>query len=251
MRATDRHVPRTIHRDIRRHAGPFLAVLVAWAVAGAAQAAPLSFTGTLALQVATLPPVAVTGAGVAEVSGDSVSLPGGAFATTGLVVPVTDPAAFPILGVQVTAQNAAGTFASGAGPMPLIGAAKVCLFGECSALPVSNLTVPISVVGGSGTATITAAVNLTVLGAPWTTGTVSVGTLTAMGGTTGGGAVAGGTLHLVTPVLVSTNIGSFTLVPIFGSLALSFVPEPGTLLLLGSGLGALALAGRARRRGSA
>ena len=51
----------------------------------------------------------------------------------------------------------------------------------------------------------------------------------------------------MTPVFLSINIGASAVVPIFGILDVHFIPEPGTLLLLGSGIARLVLFGRTRR----
>ena len=202
------------------------------------------------------------GTGTATVNGS-----GGAGHLTGLggpgrtvriwsfVLPITDPTVFPIAGVQVTAANGAGNFAGfgGAGfggVMPIVGAAKVCLFGSCSAA-VSNLSVPLTVVGQGGVALVTGAVNLTVIGAPWTTGTAAVGTaFTAMGGVSplSNTGAPWGNVTLVTPPFISTNIGASAILPAFGILNLHFVPEPGTLMLLGSGIAGLVAFGRSRVR---
>jgi len=45
---------------------------------------------------------------------------------------------------------------------------------------------------------------------------------------------------------VSTNIGASAVLPAFGILTLQFVPEPGTLILLGSGIAGLVAIGRRR-----
>ena len=232
----------------------FAASLLAFGLAGQAQAANLGFTGSLAISLVGNT-VSIAGTGTAIVNGaggpggavNSIELAGGTFATAGFVLPITDPGAAPIRGLQVTASNSAGAFANSpiGGTMPLVGATKVCLFGACSAA-VANLAVPLAPVGAGGNAFITAAVNLTVIGAPWTTGTVSIGTVTEMGA--GGNASASGTVSLVTPVFVSTNIAPSAVVPVFGILNLHFVPEPGTLVLLGAGIAGLISYGRTRSK---
>ena len=229
--------------------------------AGQAQAVNLGYTGGLAVQVASLDPVVVPGGGTATVNGSGgpghltgLQLGANAFQITGFIVPVTDPGAFPIAGLQATVANAAGNFAGSGGAgfggqMSLNGTAKVCLFGPCSAA-VSNLNVPLNVVGVGGAATVMGAVNLTVVGAPWTTGTVAVGTITAMGGVSplSNTGAPSGAVTLVTPIFISTNIGASAVVPAFGILSLHFVPEPGTLVLLGSGIAGLVAFGRNRAR---
>ncbi|RIL02023.1 MAG: hypothetical protein DCC71_16875 [Proteobacteria bacterium] len=237
------------------------ASLLALGVAGQAQAAELGWTGSVAVQIATLDPVVINGAGTATVNNSSgpghltnLAIPASPFAVTGFVVPVTDPGAFPIAGVQVTAHNGDGAFqgdggAGFGGTMPIIGTTKVCLFGPCSAA-VQNLNVPLDNVGQGGTAFVQGAVNLTVVGAPWTTGTAAVGDATAMGGVSplSNTGAPSGTVTLVTPVFISTNIGASAVLPAFGVMTLHFVPEPGTLMLLGSGIAGLVAFGRNRAR---
>jgi hypothetical protein len=224
------------------------------AAAGASRAAPLPFTGSLSILIGPFG-VGIAGRGVAEVGAyghlDSVAIPAGAFATQGLVVPITGEGAAPISGIQATAQNGAGSFANpGGGTMALLGSAKVCLYGPCSGA-VANLVVPLEVVGQGGTTTVAGPVNLTVAGAPWTVGTARVGTATAMGFAYGPGsqtsstARASGVIQLVTPIRITTNLpGDFAVVPAFGVLTLHFVPEPGTLALLAAGLALLARGSR-------
>ena len=65
-------------------------------------------------------------------------------------------------------------------------------------------------------------------------------------------AQASGVVQLITPMQVSTNLAgagtSNAKIALFGFLTIHFVPEPGMLLLLGSGVAGLALLGRNRMR---
>ncbi len=164
-----------------------------------------------------------------------------------------------------SASNATGSFGNisagppGGGVMALNGVVLVCLFAGgggaalgCGGTPASNLVVPLSPIGQGGSAFATAGVNITAFGAPWTIGTAAVQASTVMGfahdpgSATSSTAAPSGVVQLVTPVFVSTNLGAFPTVAVFANLTLHFVPEPGTLLLLGAGIAGLAVLGRRR-----
>jgi hypothetical protein len=234
-------------------------------------AATLPFQAQLTIQLGPgftgEPAITVTGSGVATVNGSgsglaltALAIPATAFSTTGAIQPVTDPLAAPVQGLQLTMENAAGGFAvTGGGhlggAMALAGALRVCLFMPCGA-PVANIVVPLTPVGVGGTAQAVGAVNVTVTGAPWTTGTVTAvaPVATAMGfahgpaTATGSTAQAGGLLQLVTPIVVSTNASADEPRVAFGVLTIEFVPEPATGALLIAGLACVASLGRRRTR---
>ncbi len=233
----------------RRWVGVVLVVAVLVVGPPAARAATLPFTGSLSILLGDFG-VGIPGSGIATLNGsgglghlDSIAIPAGAFSAERLVVPITTSVAFPVAGIQLTASNAAGTFAKpDPGSIGLFGVAKVCLFGPCSGA-TANLVVPLAVVGVGGTTYATGAVNVTVVGAPWTSGTVTVGASTAHGfshgpaSQTSSTAHASGALQLVTPIFISTNLpGDFAAISAFGLLNLHFVPEPTSLALLGAGL---------------
>jgi hypothetical protein len=247
---------------MRKLLGVLAAGFIAMGVAGQAHAVALPFTGAIGVAIAGLDPVMLPGAGTAVVNGSggaghltALQIPASPFATTAFVLPVTDPGAFPIAGLQVTAHNGTGNFAgvggsgSFGGAMPVLGAAKVCLFAPCGS-SVANIAVPLSNVGAGGFVAVAAAVNVTVIGAPWTTGTAAVGTVTQMGGVSplSNTGAPSGSITLVTPIFISTNIGASAVLPGFAILNMHFVPEPGTLILLGSGIAGLVAFGRSRAR---
>jgi hypothetical protein len=119
-------------------------------------------------------------------------------------------------------------------------------------------------VGGGDTA-----IRISLEGAPWTirtataidqtdanTGTAAFHAVTRMGfahgpaSATTSTAQPSGVLQLVTPSQVRTNLGlgSNQKVAVLGELLVRFVPEPGLLVLLASGVAGLLLLGRSRMR---
>ncbi len=212
-------------------------------------------SATLSIVISSLPAVPVTwsGTGSADVTAtDITGLTAGIFSYSGLTV-VTDPGAFPITGVDIVgASNGVGNFSgvdttSGTGLMAVIGTANVCLFAPCAFAP-ANVVVPFTTGGvngiglGGSPISVFGFVNLTVNGNAWTTGTA-----TSVSATMAGSPLSGGHVKLVAPTVLSTNLaGSSALLSSFAILELTFIPEPGTLLLLASGVAGLAMVGRKR-----
>ena len=138
-----------------------------------------------------------------------------------------------------TVWNDVGDFsdASGGfgGTMAIRGFAWVCLLTACEFdfFPDPAISLPLDVVGVGGSQSKSlGALDVTWVGAPWTTGTASVGSATETGSIApapgGDGFLA---VRLVTPVRFETNLGApYDLIPAFGILAFE-VPEPGALAL--------------------
>jgi hypothetical protein len=140
------------------------------------------------------------------------------------------------------------------GPGALTGTAFINVLG------LFNLAIPLGVVGNTGgsTAVVAGTLAVSVNGTGWTTGTVTI-----TGVTTGSPVVNTviyggydnrashiGVIQLISPFKVITNAAGN--LPGLATQTLTFigvhVPEPGTLLLLGSGVVGLALYGRRKMR---
>ena len=231
--------------------------------ASQANAALVPYQGVIGLQILTLVGSGL-GGGTALVNGSGggghltlLQVAGSSVGTVGLSLPVTDPAAAPVGGIALTATNGSGTFTSGAGFMAMAGVAKVCLFGPCSAA-AANISVPLSNIGVDGSTTASLFVNVTVTGNPWAAGSIPFGTTTTSGFAHGPASLTSSTVsgssgvkRYVTPIFISTNIPASAIVPAFAFFDLHFgIPEPGTLVLLGSGMAGLVMVGRSRARKS-
>lgn len=252
---------------------------------GAAGAAPLAFEGTLTLDYLA-PPLAapsITGCDVAIASPwgspsalGTLRLRGGIGGQ--LTVLVTDPRAFAsqVFAVRLSAGLGIGTLApfqpaNPLGPqltrrtLPVPGLARLCLLNASC-----DVHVPIPLTEGGtrglgigGVIAVSAlggAANVSIESAPWTVGTATLTVPTPQGGTgtafafgfvhgpnsfTASTATPNGFVHLVTPM-----VASGTALPDlsgFGRLSLRFVPEPGPLASLVSGLVGLLVLARTRR----
>jgi hypothetical protein len=223
---------------MRRSVLLVLGILLSQSSAQTALAIELQFTGTLSLKAiasSTLPEFVVQRVGVADAVLDGsntltgINFPSGVFSTQGQVIAVTDPNSFPILGLIATMANDAGAFGSGptgfGGVMPLRGVVKVCLFGTCDSAP-SFISVPLSVVGRNTTVNVSGPLNLTVAGAPWTTGTIELRSYYSSAPTVMGSRQTD-TLNLVTPIFISTNISASAVVDSYVRLVAFFNPPAG------------------------
>ncbi len=177
-----------------------------------------------------------------------------------------------------------GAAASGAGltqnVMPVAGIFRFCvLFTGCpSSLPIP-LTVAHGRIGGGGIGgpagvgiggLITlgtfgkAGIKFSIFGEPWTIKTAIVDNISTDNGgfstasafgfahgpasATSSTAAISGVVQLVTATRIVSTLSQTTVTPLFATLYLHLVPEPGTFVLFGSGVVALGIAGRSRRR---
>jgi hypothetical protein len=231
-------------------------------------ASTLSLTGsTLSFTIGTLPTVTISQSPdpvpvLVSSGGGSFAEPAGLFATA-LVMPVDLFTGVSLISsLNVTLSNATGSFTAAGGTFGAFGGAGALAgLARVGVLAGAlNISVPLSVVGAGGkVATGVAALNVTVTGHRWTLGPVAlthVTTVTESGALVNTVTLTGydnrsadhaGTLQLVTPVRIFTNaIGGG-----FRGLAvqtLTFVPEPGTLLLVGPGIAGLVIVGRRKLR---
>jgi hypothetical protein len=256
-------------------------------IAGQAGAKTLDWNGTLDVELWGGGATSLTfvGSGVATVNDSSGSahlstlrLAGGISGSG--VIPITDPETTGTVKTvrQDTVRLGTGTLSgiSGAPPLganqiPIQGHSRVCIFqANC------GLNLPLDLtkndgntgVGVAGTVTLggNGTIRISIEGAPWTLATVSrihqtVGgnfvTLSRAGFVHGAASASNsstaansGVIQLITPQQIKTAglPGNSTRQALFSTLTLHFIPEPGLLLLLASGVLGLGLLGRSRMK---
>ena len=202
------------------------------------------------------------------------------------IVPVTDPnTTGQIKSIIISGtlggklgkpQTATLTGISGAPPLgqntlPLGGYTRVCILVEncASFLELNNTENSGNTgvgVGGIVTLGGNQAIRISIESAPWTLATITGLNQTVKGGfitlsragfvhgaasaSNSSTATNSGILQLVAPQNVTTSgiLGNSTAISLFMTLTLHFIPEPGLLLLLGSGVVGLGLLGRSRMK---
>lgn len=231
-------------------------------VARPAGAATLPVHGTLTVVLGAFGGPEITGTGLGTSNGAFAlaTIPAGALSLAQTASIPIDP---PVLNLDKITVGPAQNFAGSFGPNGAMGNDGVAnLFFSDGSMAGS---VPLAYIGGGGTGVINlAGIPVTVLGATWTNLGVTAGdptrttrimkiaagiavtvTATAYDRRTPGGL---GTVQLVAPVVARIFGGALGELPVVGVLTLQYVPEPGTLVLLGAGVAGLAAVGHRRSR---
>jgi len=269
---------------MRRLATVIFAMLLVFG-AGQAGAKTLGWHGTIDLDLGALKTLTVVGTGVSTVNDSSggthlntLRLAGGITGTG--TIPVTDPdTTGTIHDIKATVTLGTGTLSGISGAPPLNppaaigikGFSRVCLFLGCDIngwLPLNNTTNNGATgigIGGLLTLGNAGPVRISLESGPWTLGSNNGINQTKDGGfitvsqtgfvhgpasANSSTAEPSGVIQLIAPqqVTVSGLQSNSTALTLFFTLTLHFVPEPGLLLLLGSGVVGLGLLGRSRMK---
>lgn len=210
---------------------------------------------TVEVRISDLPPPTLSGsAPLAEsVDGGLATIPAMVLVNTMAISVPIEPTFFQLAKVTAPANsisNPMGSF----NPNGAMGLDGDTFFLTAMGDPAGN--VPLAPIGGGGNLPANiAGLNLTLLGATWMGGT-QVFTFMGQAAAIPISAAAtafdnrnpdgSGTVQLVAPAKASLgNLGSL---PVFGVLTLEYAPEPGFLLLLGTGALTLAVVGRRKLR---
>ena len=269
---------------MRKSLALLIVTLLALGFAGSASAKTLGWHGTLDLDLGALETLRLGGSGVATVNNSSggahlntLRLAGGI--TGSGTIPVTDPTSTgTIPSIRITGTLGTGTLSgiSGAPPLNppatlgLKGVTRVCLFNPGCALflPMNNTTNSGATgvgIGGLLTLGKNGPVRISLENGPWTLGPLSginqtvegnFITLTRTGFVHGAAssnsstATGSGVIQLIAPQQVTTVgiAGNSAALTLFATMTLHFIPEPGLLLLIGSGVVGLGLLGRSRMK---
>ncbi len=230
-----------------------LAAGLAMALAASAQAAQFQ-NSQVSYGLSTLPPLVATGSGSGVSTPGMVTIATAGWAVTGpTLITLAPTAAAPLtaLNIVLTAPGPC-TFTGSpiGGPCALGGTANALVGGA------PFLIVPLSGMGAAGRQMF-GPYGSWIDAQSWQTG-VATPTVAGVGLTTDNGALhqttgydnrtpgGNGTIKLVAPGGLMSTLGGN--LPLFVSMTLNFVPEPGTLLLLGSGIAGLAILGRKKQR---
>jgi hypothetical protein len=223
-------------------------------LSGQANAGTAAFGGTLSVQLGGLPPVAVSNAGVATMNGGPVlneySIGPHVSAITLGTSAIAGSASTVTAGITVRLNAVLGSDLGGIGSTSppgvsltdktlgaISGSVKVTTSGGATTLPLSGFdgswTIKtVTMASGAGTATAKGFQH----GPASASSTVALGT-----------AANAGVIQLVSPGVV-TGLAPLNPTALPATLRFKLVPEPGLLLLLGSGVVGLTLLGRSRMR---
>ena len=260
------------------------ALLGVFTLAGASQGATLIWTGSTFLALGETAPTIFTGTGVATVgSGGGGATHLGSFRLAGgisgtVTTPLTDPDNATLVTLVATGQLGTGTFTGIAGsPASIAGNATRPAPGNshlCILVANCGVTLPIPFtingtvgngIGGVVTVNTFAdlGIKISVFGAPWTVGVSTVmsvrtpndglGTRSTIGFVHGPASASstaaqiGGVIQNVYASAVRTTLNPESdAIFLRGFGRFLFIPEPGLMLLIGSGVAGLVLLGRSR-----